>query len=308
MKNNLKGSIILIAAAIIWGTAFVFQAMASKSGMPPIFFNAFRSLIGSVFIAVMLFVISLKDKLSFLPETSEEKALTLKAGLICGTVLAITVNLQQVAIDAYTRANMSSEARGGFLTALYILFVPLIYTLFGRKIRPIIWISILIAFVGVYLLCMKGGFTGLCLGDLLMLGCAFTCAVHIIFVDKFASKVNGIRLSGLQFLVCGLISLIVGIIFEGNLLTMRILKDAIIPILYLGVISSGVAYTLQIIGQKYAEPSIASICMSLESVFAAIGGWVISGSALSVREIAGCIVLFTAIIICQLPPIKFKKA
>lgn len=299
-RNNIKGSLILCTAALIWGLAFVAQSGAADK-VPPFIFNALRSFIGAIALIVFWLFMNRKEKTPFFPK--EKFKSFLFGGLVCGVCLAVSVNFQQFGIAAYPRG-VASEARAGFLTVLYVIIVPILSVFFKKKIQLPVWIGVVIAIIGIYLLCFSGGIDGIYLGDLLVLFCAFTFSLHIISVDKFVKEIGGVRLSVLQFIFCGLISLIMSFIFEGAQVQMSNILSATPQILYLGIMSSGVAYTLQIVGQKYAEPTVASISMSLESVFAALGGWIISGNGLSGREIIGCGLVFAAIITAQLTDIK----
>ena len=219
-------------------------------------------------------------------------------------MLAISVNLQQFGLAAYPNG-AAAEARGGFITALYVVLVPVISFFTGKKTSPVIWLSVLVALSGFYLLCLSGGVGGIYLGDLLIFICAVSFSLHILSIDKFVGITGGVKLSVMQFTVVGVLSSVLALIFERPELS-NILSAAP-QILYLGIMSSGVAYTLQIVGQKYAEPSVASLSMSLESVFAALGGWIISGNSLSVKEFCGCALVFAAIITAQLPEMIASK-
>ncbi len=301
-KNNIKGSLILSLAALIWGLAFVAQSGAADK-VPPFLCNALRSFIAAIVLFIFWALTNMKEKKPFFEKEKTKTYIT--AGIICGVCLAISVNFQQFGIAAYEAVGASSEARAGFLTVLYVIIVPLISVFRKKKIRLPVWIGVIIALAGVYLLCFSDGISGIYLGDLLVLLCAFTFSLHIISVDKYVSVTGGIKLSIMQFLVCGIISQIMSLILESSSTTPQNILQAADEIIYLGVMSSGVAYTLQVVGQKFAEPTVASISMSLESVFALLGGWIISGNALSDREIVGCALVFVAIIIAQLP--DFKK-
>ena len=303
-KNNIKGSLILSLAALIWGLAFVAQSGAADK-VPPFICNALRSIIAAIVLYVFWIITNIKDKKPFFEKGNERTYL--KAGIICGICLAISVNFQQFGIAAYEAVGASSEARAGFLTVLYVIIVPLISVFMKKRISLPVWLGVIVALFGVYLLCFSKGISGIYLGDLLVLFCAFTFSLHIISVDKYVSLIGGVKLSIMQFVVCGLISLIMSLIFEIRDISFNNILSAAPQILYLGVMSSGVAYTLQVVGQKFAEPTVASISMSLESVFALLGGWIV-GNALSEREIIGCSLVFVAIIIAQLPDLRFKKA
>lgn len=305
-RNNLKGSAILCLAALIWGLAFVAQSDAAAH-IPPFAFNCLRSFLGAAFLLALLGIKRLKNKEKIIPEDKESRKTALLGGALCGSLLAISVNFQQAGLTVYPEG-VAASARGGFLTAIYVVLVPVVALFFKKKASPIVWGAVAVALAGTYFLCMSGGFSGIYLGDILMLCCAFCFTFHIITVDNLGEKIGGVRLSFLQFVVCGFISLLLSLIFEKGGFRIENILDAAPQIAYLGIMSSGVAYTLQIIGQRYAEPAIASISMSLESVFAALGGWVIAGDIMSGREFLGCALVFAAIIIAQLPEIIKKKA
>ncbi len=305
-SNNIKGSLILVTAALIWGLAFVAQSSAADS-VPPFLMNCLRSFISAAFLAILLKITGTKKGESFMPSNPDIKKLCIKGGLVCGVMLAISVNFQQFGITLYPKG-AASEAHAGFITAMYVLIVPLLSLFSGKKVGLGVWFGVGISVVGFYLLCLSGGLDGLYLGDLLVLLCAFSFSFHIMAIDRFVEHVGGIRLSMLQFLFCGTISGVLSLIFEISAVDFRAVLSATWQILYLGIMSSGVAYTLQIIGQRYAEPAIASLSMSLESVFAAIGGWFAGNflsigekRSLSAPELIGCILVFSAIVLAQLP-------
>lgn len=302
-QNNLKGSLILCTASLIWGLAFVAQSDAADL-VPPFTFNALRSFIGAAALFVFYKITNRKRKEGFFPADKALKKQYFLAAAVCGLMLAISVNLQQFGLAAYPNG-AAAEARGGFITALYVVLVPVISFFTGKKTSPVIWLSVLVALSGFYLLCLSGGVGGIYLGDLLIFICAVSFSLHILSIDKFVGITGGVKLSVMQFTVVGVLSSVLALIFERPELS-NILAAAP-QILYLGIMSSGVAYTLQIVGQKYAEPSVASLSMSLESVFAALGGWIISGNSLSVKEFCGCALVFAAIITAQLPEMIASK-
>lgn len=295
--NNLKGSLILCTASLIWGLAFVAQSDAADR-VPPFTFNALRSFIGAASLLIFYKIMSKNKKESFFPVDSVLKKQYYKAALVCGALLAVSVNFQQFGLSFYPDG-AAAEARSGFITALYVILVPVISLLLGKKAEPYIWLSVFIALIGFYMLCLSGGISGLYIGDVLVFFCAVCFSFHILAIDKFVGITGGVKLSVMQFTVVGIISGILALIFERPELSGII--SAVPQILYLGIMSSGVAYTLQTVGQKYASPSVASLSMSLESVFAALGGWLISGNTLSVHELFGCVLVFAAIITAQLP-------
>lgn len=301
--NNLKGSLILCTASLIWGLAFVAQTDAADA-VPPFTFNALRAFIGAGVLTVFYIFLNRKEKTPFFPIDKAGKKQYLCAALVCGALLSVSVNFQQFGLAFYPDGT-ASEARGGFITALYVVLVPVISFFLGRKTGPVLWLSVFIALAGVYMLCLTGGVGGIYLGDVLIFLCSVCFSVHILEIDKFVGITGGIKLSVMQFAVCGIISALLALFFERP--SLGGILSAAPQILYLGLMSSGVAYTLQIIGQKFAEPSVASLSMSLESVFAALGGWLISGNTLSGREKTGCALVFAAIIVAQLPEILQRK-
>lgn len=311
-SNNIKGSLILITVALIWGLAFVAQSSAADN-VPPFLMNCLRSFISAVFLAVLLKISCIKHGEKFIPTEKVARKSCLFGGLICGVFLTISVNFQQFGIALYPDG-AASEAHAGFITAMYVLIVPILSLFFGKKVGVGVWIGVAVAVVGFYFLCLSGGTDGLYLGDLPVIFCAFSFAFHIMSVDKFVGTVGGVRLSMLQFAVTALLSGVLSLIFEFHTVEPQKVLAAVWQILYLGIMSSGIAYTLQIIGQRYAEPSVASLSMSLESVFAALGGW-FAGNVLkigaprnlTVCEIIGCILVFAAILFAQLfNPASFK--
>lgn len=296
---SVRNLFLLFLAAFIWGTAFVAQAVGMEH-IGPFAFNASRSFVGGI---ALLPVIALFDRLKSPEKRAEEKAnrkTLLIGGLCCGVVLCVAANLQQVGIQ-YT-----AVGKAGFVTALYIVIVPILSLFLGRKAGAKLWVSVVIAVVGLYLLCMTGSLR-LEKGDFFVLLCAFGFSVHILVIDHFSPKVDGVKMSCIQFFVAGILSAVWMLFTEG----MPALHDIAIswgPILYAGILSSGVAYTLQIVGQKNVNPTLASLILSLESVFSVLAGWVVLHQSLSARELLGCLLMFGAIILAQLPDRKKKTA
>jgi len=300
MSKNLKGNLILLIAAIIWGLAFVAQDKAADT-MPPFAINAVRSYIGFLFLIPVCAIISRNRGEALIPKTKEGRKNLALAGVLCGVMLTISANLQQFGISSYP-GNAAASARSGFITATYVVFVPVFSLFLKKKTGLNVWFAVALSVVGLYLLCLSGGLGQVYGGDLVVFGCAISFAVHIMCVDHFASSVDGVKLSCIQFFVCGTLSMVLMFIFEK--LTLAGILAAIPYLLFIGIMSSGVAYTLQIIGQQYSKnPTVASIIMSLESVFAALGG-LLFGEVLSLREIIGCVIMFAAIILSQL---DFKR-
>lgn len=300
MSKNLKGNLILLIAAIIWGLAFVAQDKAADT-TPPFAINAVRSYIGFLFLIPVCAIISRKRGENLVPKTKEDRKNLALAGILCGVMLTISANLQQFGISSYPDSAAAS-ARSGFITAMYVVLVPVFSLFLKKKTGLNVWLAVALSVVGLYLLCLSGGLGQVYGGDLVVLGCAISFAVHIMCVDHFASSVDGVKLSCVQFFVCGTLSMVLMFIFEKP--TLSGILTAMPYLLFIGIMSSGVAYTLQIIGQQYSKnPTVASIIMSLESVFAALGG-LLFGESLSLREVIGCAVMFAAIILSQ---VDFKR-
>ncbi len=302
-NNNLKGTLILVVAAIIWGLAFVAQSGAA-SLVSPFAFNALRSAIGA-FVLYLFWLFTQKKGERFFPENPETRKQYFVCAFVCGLCLSVAINFQQFGIAAYPKG-VASEARAGFITALYVILVPIFSIFLKKKVGLPVLLGVLIAISGIYLLCFSKGVSGIYIGDFLIFLCAVSFALHIMSVDKFVGITGGVKLSIMQFLVAAVVSALLSVISEFDKIEVGNILAASPQILYLGIMSSGVAYTLQIVGQKFAEPTVASITMSLESVFAALGGWLISGNALTTRELLGCGLVFVAILVAQ-TPVKAKE-
>ncbi len=300
-KNNLIGSLLLTLCAIIWGSSFVAQTTGAEY-VGPFTFIAMRSLLGAVALmpvaAVMSFFKKKNSKGNNTKMSHEEKKYLLKGGVICGVVLCVASCLQQLGIDGGTE-----PGKAAFITALYILLVPIFSLALGKKIRPIIWPCVIVSVIALYLLCVKEG-GKIQPSDFYVLACAFSYTVHILVIDKVSPKVDGVMLSMIQFLVAGLIALIPMFLTEE--VSIDLLVKAAPSIAYSGIMSSGVAYTLQILGQQRTEPTIATMIMSLESVFGVLTAMIILHQIPTARESIGCVLMFAAIIVAQLP--EKKKA
>lgn len=303
--NNLKGTLILGVAAFIWGMAFVAQNMVSDS-VPTFTISACRSFIAAGVLLIFWKLTTLKLKEKFFPEDKTSRKKYYIAGLVCGVCLTIASNLQQFGMSLYPK-DAPAEAHAGFLTALYVILVPIFSVFLRKKVGLLVWLGGILAAAGIYLLCFTGGIGGFYVGDIIVFSCSIAFAFHILSIDKYVGLTGGIKLSIMQFFVVGVFSLIGSLIFDRGTLTIYGLIDGALPILYLGIMSSGVAYTLQIVGQKYAQPAVASITMSFESVFAVLGGVLFSSGTLRFNEILGCIIMFGAIIIAQIPEILQSK-
>lgn len=302
-KESLIGNLLLLLTAAIWGAAFPMQERAAAF-VGPFTLNAIRSLIGSLVLFLYICLRSRVRKQPVLPGDRKGKKQLVAAGVLCGVFLCIAVNFQQAAIGLYPE-NVIASARGGFITALYVVLVPIFEIFRGKKPTIPVAVSVPVAVAGLWLLCSQNGLSGLYTGDLIMLCCALAFTFQILCISSFGDRVDGVSLSCVQFLVCGLLSLIPTLIFEHP--SPAQLSGAAPSFLYLGVMSCAVAYTLQIVGQqKSRNPTAASLIMSLESVFAALFGVLFAvlghkSASLSLREIAGCLVMFSAIVLSQLP-------
>lgn len=295
MKNNA----MLLLTALIWGCAFVAQSVGMDY-VGPFTFNCVRCLIGSVVLIPVIVLMDRMKKKSGMSEAEIRKErgdtrTILTGGICCGVVLAAASSLQQFGIL------FTTVGKAGFITAMYIVLVPILGIFVGKKIRPLILVCVVIAVAGLYFLCMTEQLS-LGKGDLFVLLCAFVFSIHILVIDHFSPLVDGVRMSAIQFLTAGLLCAVPMLVWErpvmGEILT------AWMPILYAGVMSCGVAYTLQILGQKHADPAVASLLLSLESVFSVLAGWVILGQSLNGKELFGCVLMFVSIVLAQLPEKK----
>lgn len=301
--QKLRNCLLLLTAAVIWGMAFVSQK-AGMDSMGPLTFNGVRSLIGgAVLIPVILILRNRTPK-------AERKSLPLKTtiigGIACGLALTVASTLQQYGLS------MTTVGKGGFITTLYIILTPILGIFLHKKVPGAVWVAVVLAVVGMYLLCFTGDSFTISTGDLLVLGCALVFSVHILVIDKYSPLTDGVVLSCIQFFVCGVLSTIAAFIFEEPAWSQII--DGIVPVLYAGVLSSGVGYTLQIVGQKGLDPTVSALILSMESVVAAISGYIAGATGLlktdqtlTPRQIAGCAIVFSAVILVQLPWDKIRK-
>lgn len=297
MSKRMQGNIMLLITAMIWGSAFVAQSKGMEY-IGPFTFNVMRNFIGGIVLLPVIALFSRGKKY----EPEEKKQLnknTLIGGVCCGLVLFLASSFQQYGL-VHTTAG-----KAGFITALYIVIVPLLGVFMGKRVPKIIWGCVALAIAGFWLLCIKEGFT-VGLGDLMVLICALFYSVHIVTIDHFSPKVDGVKMSCIQFFTAGVVSIIPMLLWEVP--QASAIMDAIWTILYAGVLSSGVAYTFQIIAQRHTEPTVATLLMSLESVFAALSGWLILNERLLPRELLGCALVFIAVILAQIPlPVKAKR-
>ena len=292
MKQQIKSSLILLLTATIWGVAFVAQSVCMEY-IGPFTFNAIRCVLGGLVLIPVILVLKKKKETGAENQEKEDKKTLWAGGIACGVILCIASNLQQFGIME------ASVGKSGFFTALYIVMIPVIGIFIGKRPGIKLWFCVALAVVGMYLLCMKDGSFTIERADIMLLLCALVFSFHILVVDYFSPKVDGVKMSCIQFFVCGVLSA-VGMLFTETPDISNI-QAAWLPLLYAGLLSCGVGYTLQIVGQKGINPVIASLIMSLESVISALAGWVILGQVLSPKEILGCVLMFVAIIITQIP-------
>lgn len=286
-RKQLASTLMLLLTALIWGSAFVAQRKGLEYG-GALIFNGTRCMIGAVVLAPVC--------LLFRPKTPRSRKNTVKAGVLCGLCLFLATNLQQAGL-AYTEIG-----KAGFITTFYIVLVPILGLLWGRRPRLLHWLAVLLALCGLYFLCMSGGGFRLQKGDVMELSCALFYALQILVVDRFIGDANGVAVSAIQFLVCGVLSLLAAFVFTKP--DLGLLVQGWAPLLYAGVLSSGVAYTLQIVGQRNLHPTTASLLMSLESAFAVLAGWVVLHEALTGRELLGCSLMLLAVVLAQLVPAR----
>ena len=295
----MRGNLLLLLASLIWGTAFVAQSVGMEH-IGPFTFMAARSIIGALSLVPVILLQNARKKHLGQPlkMSAGSKRSLLRGGILCGLLLTVAANLQQAAL-LYT-----TTGKAGFLTALYILLVPIAGIFMGRRVVPAVWLAIAVAAIGLYLLSVQSSLT-INPADLLLIACAFVFTGHILAVDHYSPKVSGVALSCLQFLVAGLLSSVMMFLFESP--SLPALLSSALPLLYVGVLSSGVAYTLQIMGQRLTTPAVASLIMSGEAIFALVGGMLILGERMTGREALGSALMFIAIIGAQLAQIPKKE-
>ena len=311
-NKQLLGNLLLLLTAMIWGTAFVAQRVGMDS-IEPITFNASRMALAAVMVGALAFVLRKKQKKEALRPASSKQTLpegeehiarnagestvswrsALTGGICCGLFLTAGSVFQQMGV-VYT-----SAGKAGFITAMYMLFVPILnYILFKKKNSWLVWLAVLVGVGGMYLLCVKEDFT-LTRGDFLVCICALMFSGHILCCDHFVRVAKPIELAAVQFATAAVVSAVTALLLETP--GWDGIVSAAVPIIYCGVVSGGIGYTLQIVAQKYTDPAIASLLMSLESVFAVIAGAVLLGEQMSSRELLGCVIMFAAIILVQVP-------
>lgn len=285
-KKKAGSALLLVTASLIWGVAFVAQS-AGMEFVGPFTFTAVRSIVAAI---ALIPCFLLFDRLGW--SNRSDRRATWKAGVILGVLLFFGQNLQQSGI-LYT-----SVAKAGFITSLYIVLVPIFGFLFHKRVHPALWLCAAVAILGLYFLSIRDDFT-ISSGDLLVLGCALVYAFHILVIDKYAGQADVVRMSCIQFFVCGALSLIPSLLLESP--TLPAITSAWLPILYAGVMSGCFSYTMQMLGQRNIEPTAASLLLSPEAVFAALAGWVLLGQTLTARELFGCALVMVAVVLSQLP-------
>ncbi|MCI9560159.1 DMT family transporter [Clostridiaceae bacterium] len=297
-RKSLQSSVMLLITAWIWGVAFVAQSegMNYVGGFT---FNACRFIIGGIVLIPCIFLLQKVNREQKKPLTMEEKQARKRKGIVggvcCGVFLCLASSLQQFGI-AFT-----TVGKAGFITALYIILVPVLGLFMKKKVGRNVWFSVGIAALGMYLLCIKEGFS-VGKGDFLVFLCSIGFSLHILVIDYFSPKADGVVISCVQFFTAGIISGAGMFLFEQP--SWGAITAAWMPVLYAGIMSCGVAYTLQVIAQKDIAPTIASLLMSLESVFSVLAGWLLLGQRLSGKELAGCVLVFVGIVLAQLPERK----
>ena len=286
-KGHGIGAAMLLSASLIWGVAFVAQS-AGMQYVGPYTFTAVRSVLAAIGLGILIIVL---DRTNMKSKNNDKKVLW-RAGIILGVVMTIASNLQQIGLVT------TSAGKAGFITSLYIVLVPVFGLFLKRHPHPMLWVSVLIALVGLYFLSIRGDFS-MSQGDLLVLASAVAFTFQILLVDHYSPKVDIIRLNCIQFSVMAILSFVPMMVLEQP--KIGAISDAWLPIVYAGLFSGCGAYTLQMLGQRRVEPTTASLLLSPENVFSALAGWVILGQTLTTRELAGCALVFLAIITSQLP-------
>ena len=309
-KREIRGTLMLFLTAFIWGTAFV----AQKSGMDtisPVAFNGIRTLIGAISLLPVIALMNVLGKKGEAKESAidekKQKKLLWTGGILCGLFLMAAGNVQQIGMY------WTTAGKTGFITALYVILVPLIGLFLKKKIRPIFWACVAASAVGLYLLCIPaaGGFGAVNKGDVIVFICAFLFSGHILVIDYFSPKVDGVKMSCIQFFVAGGLSCILMFFIDPalgfELPDLGDLQAGWFQLCYAGIMSCSVAYTLQVVAQADVNPTLSSMILCLESVFAVLAGAVLLGEGMGLREIIGCILMFAAIMVAQLPAKEPEK-
>ena len=299
---KIRQSLLLLLTAAIWGVAFVAQS-AGMDYVGPFTFNCLGSFLGGAVLLPVIFFLERRQEPS--PGVSRKERggggrTLIVGGVCCGLALCLASNAQQIGIQ-YT-----TVGKAGFITACYIVIVPLLGLFFGKRVGVTLWGAVLLAVAGLFRLCFAKGAEGINRGDLIMMAAALLFSAHILVIDHFSPLADGVKLSCIQFFVAGILSGIAMVIFEEPRWDQ--IRAAAAPILYAGIFSSGVGYTLQIVGQKEMNPTVASLILSLESSISLIAGWILLGQGMTLRELSGCGLMFGAIILAQIPvPVRKKR-
>ena len=305
-KTQVRNSFLLLLTAIIWGSAFVAQSVGMEH-VEPFTFTFTRSIIGGVVLIPVIVLLRKTDSAAMRRDSQGKDVAGIKGitkyewlgGICCGIALCAASNFQQIGMLHTT------VGKAGFITALYVVIVPILGLFLRKRVPALIWFCVVLSVAGLYLLCMPKGAFSLAQGDVLVLICALLFSFHILIIDYFSPKGDGGVISCIQFFVCGILSGIIMLFVENP--TFANIMDAKWSILYAGALSSGVAYTLQVVAQKGVNPTVASLILCLESVVAVLAGWIILGDKLTSRELAGCILMFVAIVLAQLPTPKKER-
>lgn len=297
MKHNNKGTIFLMITAIVWGCGLVAQK-AGMSYLGPFAFTSIRCMLGGVVMLPLIPVLT-RGKAEEQKSRKATTRETIIGAVLCSLPLTALTMFQQFGLP-YT-----TVGKAGFITALYILITPVMGLFLGKKVSRNLWFGVVIGLAGMYMLCLFHGISGLGFGDLMMLCAAIASAAHIHVIDHFVKTVDAVRLSAYQFIATGVTCIIPAMIFET--ITWEAIVDCAIPVLYAGIVSCGVGYTCQVIGQKTTNPSLVSLILSLETVVSLLAGWIIFHEVLQSNEYIGCVLMFAAIIIAQLPDRTNKK-
>ena len=299
MSPKAKQIVLPPLISVIWGSAFVAQKSGSDH-LGAFTFTWTRYLLASLVILLFLTLREKRGGKGLIPKDAAERGALLQGGLVMGTLLMTATNLQQYGVG------LTTAGKAGFLTALYIVLVPLLGLFLHKRVRPAVWLGIAVAVAGLYFLSFAaGGVPAFGSGDLFVLLCALVFSVHILAIDHYTKLADGVALSCLQFAVAAGESMVLGLILEG--FPAAAVLDALFPILYAGVISGGVGYTLQIVAQEDGDPTVVSLLLSLESLFAVVSGALILGERLTAREYWGCALMLCAVVLVQLPEKKAEK-
>ena len=306
MKNQkLKGNLMMLLTALLWGISFISQSKGVEN-LSPVAFNGIRAILGGVVLLPVIYIIDKVKIKNGTPVQKPDKNLIV-GGIVCGVLLCLASTLQSIGMV------QTSPGKAGFITALYMIIVPIIGLFIGKRPTKAVTLAVVVAVISLYLMCVKKG-EEIVKGDILVLICSFIFSFHILAIDYFSPKADGVKLSCIQFFVCGIIDMIWAFIFDMDNMSIKQVLDCWMAIGYSGIFSCGVAYTLQMVAQKYTDPTSASILMSLESVFSTLAtvilvalGWNLTGGQLDLRQIIGCSLMFVAILLVQLPDKKPTK-